>query len=391
MIILLQLTLDQFSSRLSNSDPFLNDIIERALIILNHKQFQDKILNELCSKVVKTRSSDCENLRQFVQDGCSRLKIEVCVQMLNVPDALMQCEAGGYDENKSCTIFINQSWYKRILQIEPNEKEYSFHVVLGLIKLIREVCYCCTNVFCAFSSIVNAEENKTKITPFSIGRKIVQTSPQAKVSPSKRKSKHGRSFRRLDPLKSEPVPQVPCRRIPAGVVQQISDQFLAVSSSKFAGNGIDNFDNFKVPFDQLFDANQTTESSSSHATPTRGKRQKLNHAHSDSSLSSSSSASASSIHMDNLCNIDPNDPNVLYPPFYIPPPGFVPRSPNSTEDEDDDDEPYRVNGMPPGFRDRQWALCVFDDVIQFTGAHSHRYAQFFLSQMAESLADPSAE
>jgi hypothetical protein len=41
--------------------------------------------------------------------------------------------------------------------------------------------------------------------------------------------------------------------------------------------------------------------------------------------------------------------------------------------------------------DRQWAICVFDDVIQFTGAHSHRYSQFFLSRMAESLADPSAE
>jgi hypothetical protein len=41
--------------------------------------------------------------------------------------------------------------------------------------------------------------------------------------------------------------------------------------------------------------------------------------------------------------------------------------------------------------DRQWALCVFDDVIQFTGAHSHRYAQFFLSRMAEYLADPSSE
>jgi hypothetical protein len=41
--------------------------------------------------------------------------------------------------------------------------------------------------------------------------------------------------------------------------------------------------------------------------------------------------------------------------------------------------------------DRQWALCVFDDVIQFTGAHSHRYSQFFLSRMAESLADQSAE
>ena len=41
--------------------------------------------------------------------------------------------------------------------------------------------------------------------------------------------------------------------------------------------------------------------------------------------------------------------------------------------------------------DRQWALCVFDDVIQFTGEHSHRYSQFFLARMAESLADSSAE
>jgi importin-5 len=41
--------------------------------------------------------------------------------------------------------------------------------------------------------------------------------------------------------------------------------------------------------------------------------------------------------------------------------------------------------------DRQWALCVFDDVIQFTGAHSHRYSQFFLSRMADSLADASPE
>ena len=41
--------------------------------------------------------------------------------------------------------------------------------------------------------------------------------------------------------------------------------------------------------------------------------------------------------------------------------------------------------------DRQWGLCVFDDVIQFTGAHSHRYSQFFLSRMAESLTDSSPE
>lgn len=41
--------------------------------------------------------------------------------------------------------------------------------------------------------------------------------------------------------------------------------------------------------------------------------------------------------------------------------------------------------------DRQWALCVFDDVVQFTGAHSHRYSQLFLGRMADSLADSSAE
>jgi hypothetical protein len=41
--------------------------------------------------------------------------------------------------------------------------------------------------------------------------------------------------------------------------------------------------------------------------------------------------------------------------------------------------------------DRQWAICVFDDVVQFTGTHSHRYTQFFLARMAESLTDQSAE
>ncbi|CAM4798735.1 unnamed protein product [Rotaria magnacalcarata] len=41
--------------------------------------------------------------------------------------------------------------------------------------------------------------------------------------------------------------------------------------------------------------------------------------------------------------------------------------------------------------ERQCGLCVFDDVIQFTGAHSHRYTHVFLSNMAESLVDPVAE
>ena len=55
--------------------------------------------------------------------------------------------------------------------------------------------------------------------------------------------------------------------------------------------------------------------------------------------------------------------------------------------------PHFYTLLQPGrsVSDRQWALCVFDDVIQFTGAHSHRYSQFFLSRMAESLSDPSAE
>ena len=55
--------------------------------------------------------------------------------------------------------------------------------------------------------------------------------------------------------------------------------------------------------------------------------------------------------------------------------------------------PHFHNLLQPtrSISDRQWALCVFDDVIQFTGAHSHRYSQFFLNRMAESLTDSSAE
>jgi hypothetical protein len=52
---------------------------------------------------------------------------------------------------------------------------------------------------------------------------------------------------------------------------------------------------------------------------------------------------------------------------------------------------YALIQQTRSISDRQWALCVFDDVIQFTGAHSHRYAQFFLSRMAESLADSAPE
>ena len=52
---------------------------------------------------------------------------------------------------------------------------------------------------------------------------------------------------------------------------------------------------------------------------------------------------------------------------------------------------YNLLQQTRSVSDRQWALCVFDDVIQFTGAHSHRYTQFYFSRMAESLSDQSAE
>ncbi|CAF2029984.1 unnamed protein product [Rotaria magnacalcarata] len=89
-----------------------------------------------------------------------------------------------------------------------------------------------------------------------------------------------------------------------------------------------------------------------HPGPVRSKRQKLRRADSDSSLSSSSLSSSGSTDSGDLHNIDPNDPNVLHPPYYLPPPGFIPRTPNSTTSEDNDDSTIVcINGMPLNFRD----------------------------------------
>jgi hypothetical protein len=79
------LKLDRFSSDLANAHPFLNDIIERALIIINHNQFQHNVLNELCTQVVKTRPKDCDQLQQFVQQGCAQMKVQICVDKLDIP------------------------------------------------------------------------------------------------------------------------------------------------------------------------------------------------------------------------------------------------------------------------------------------------------------------
>ncbi|CAF2248860.1 unnamed protein product, partial [Rotaria magnacalcarata] len=58
---------------------FINHIIERALVIINHDQFQHHVLNELCVQVVKSRIRDCNELQQFVQEAYTQLKLQACV------------------------------------------------------------------------------------------------------------------------------------------------------------------------------------------------------------------------------------------------------------------------------------------------------------------------
>ncbi|CAL9698324.1 unnamed protein product [Knipowitschia caucasica] len=41
--------------------------------------------------------------------------------------------------------------------------------------------------------------------------------------------------------------------------------------------------------------------------------------------------------------------------------------------------------------DRQWGLCIFDDVVEHCSPSSFRYADFFLGPMLQSLVDPVAE
>lgn len=41
--------------------------------------------------------------------------------------------------------------------------------------------------------------------------------------------------------------------------------------------------------------------------------------------------------------------------------------------------------------DHQWGICVFDDVIEFTGADSVKYQEIFLKPLFEFLKDKSPE
>ncbi|KAL0204339.1 hypothetical protein M9458_002357, partial [Cirrhinus mrigala] len=41
--------------------------------------------------------------------------------------------------------------------------------------------------------------------------------------------------------------------------------------------------------------------------------------------------------------------------------------------------------------DRQWGLCIFDDVIEHCSPTSFKYAEYFLRPMMQSLCDTSPE
>jgi len=41
--------------------------------------------------------------------------------------------------------------------------------------------------------------------------------------------------------------------------------------------------------------------------------------------------------------------------------------------------------------DRQWALCIFDDLLEYTGASSIKYQQFFLKSLLSSISDENPE
>ena len=43
------------------------------------------------------------------------------------------------------------------------------------------------------------------------------------------------------------------------------------------------------------------------------------------------------------------------------------------------------------FTDRQWALCVWDDVIEYCGTSSIKYQEYFLKRLIEQIVDETPE
>jgi len=55
--------------------------------------------------------------------------------------------------------------------------------------------------------------------------------------------------------------------------------------------------------------------------------------------------------------------------------------------------PYVIKLLEPSrpWSDHQWGLCIFDDVIEYTGPQSLRYQQHFVEQMLHYVNDPQAD
>ncbi|CAF4526751.1 unnamed protein product [Rotaria sp. Silwood1] len=300
------LTLDRFSSGLAIVYPFINDIIERALVIINHDQFQQQVLNELCAQVVKSRTKDCNELQQFVKERCTQLKLQVCVDTIKVPNVLMQCAVFKYNESQPCQIFIS------ILKTRTSNKS---------TKEIGDMGYGGEEILLGgrlFPILDNSSDKDFKI----IGLRL-DVHEKSSIASSK-----------------------------YTVDLNFIDTLFDIDKLK----AINDLSQLTIKLDNPLEANRQTKTIC-HTGPIRSKRPKLRRADSDSSLLSTSLSSSTSIDSEDLHNIDPNDPNVMYPPYYLPPPGFIPRSPNSiTSEDDDDDTEVRINGMPPNRRVR---LMIF--------------------------------
>jgi len=57
-----------------------------------------------------------------------------------------------------------------------------------------------------------------------------------------------------------------------------------------------------------------------------------------------------------LHNVDPRDPNVLYPPYYILPENYIFET--DTASEDDDDDEVHVNNMPLNYRRKSLIILI---------------------------------
>ncbi|CAF4538720.1 unnamed protein product [Rotaria socialis] len=194
------------------------------------------------------------------------------------------------------------------------------------------------SIFCAFASLINTDNKAIKVTPPNIGRKIVMPSPiMAKLHHLNGNVIIGL---RLDVHEKSSI---------ATNKYNVDLNFISTLFDIDKLKVIHDISQLKIKLNSPLEADQQTKTIC-HAVPISSKLQKLRRTDSDSSLLSSNlTSSTSSIDSDDLHNIDPKDPNVLYPPYYLPPPGFIPSTPNSTMSENDDDGTEALAAEPIGW------------------------------------------